>query len=142
MKRYLLSGLFVLAFAFYAGYQYLHPSNTAADLTNFNPAAPIINTAAPVSSGFKNGAYTGSAEDAFYGTVQVRATISGGKISNIEFLQYPNDRGHSIEVSTMAIPRLRSEAIAAQSANVDVVSGATQTSEAFMRSLQSALAQA
>lgn len=91
---------------------------------------------------YRNGSYTGSAADAYYGTVQVRATIQGGRLSNVEFLQYPNDRGTSIYINGIAMPQLTQEAIAAQSAQVDGVSGATATSQAFIQSLASALAQA
>jgi uncharacterized protein with FMN-binding domain len=91
---------------------------------------------------YKNGSYTGSAADAFYGTIQVKAIVSGGKITDVQFLQYPNAPGHTSEVSAMALPQLKQEAIAAQSANVNIVSGATQDSEAFQQSLASALIQA
>ncbi len=91
---------------------------------------------------YRNGSYTGSAADAYYGTVQVRAMVQGGKVSNVEFLQYPNDRGTSIYINGIAMPQLVQEAIAAQSAQVDGVSGATATSQAFVQSLASALAQA
>ena len=99
-------------------------------------------TPAATTSGYKDGTYTGSAADAYYGNIQVSATISGGKITNVEFLQYPNDNPHSISVNTQAMPYLKQEAIAAQSAQVDIVSGATDTSDAFIQSLSSALAQA
>lgn len=93
-------------------------------------------------SGYKNGTYTGNVADAFYGNLQVQAVISGGKLSDVIFLQYPNDRRTSIEINTQAMPYLKQEAIKAQSAQVDIVTGATQTSKAFVESLQSALNQA
>lgn len=91
---------------------------------------------------YKNGNYTGNIADAYYGNVQVKAVISSGKITDVQFLDYPNDRQNSIHINTYAMPILKSEAIKAQSAKVDVVSGATATSEAFQESLASALAQA
>jgi uncharacterized protein with FMN-binding domain len=91
---------------------------------------------------YKDGSYTGSAANAFYGNIQVKAVIAGGKITNVQFLQYPNDSNHSLEVNNYADPQLSSEAIQAQSANVDAVSGATDSSEAFMQSLSDALSQA
>lgn len=94
------------------------------------------------ATSYKNGGYTGSVEDAFYGSVQVSVKISGNKIASVNFLQYPSDAQHSQEISSYAMPQLKSEAISAQSANVDIVSGATQTSLAFQRSLQNALTQA
>lgn len=93
-------------------------------------------------SQYKNGEYTGNIADAYYGNVQVKATISGGKITDVQFLDYPNDRQNSIRINTYAMPILKSEAIQAQSAKVDVVSGATATSGAFQESLASTLAQA
>ena len=91
---------------------------------------------------YKDGSYTGSAADAFYGNIQVQVTISGGKITDVQFLQYPSDRSTSIAINSQAMPYLKQEAIQAQSANVDIVSGATDSSQAFQESLQSALAQA
>ncbi len=91
---------------------------------------------------YKDGSYTGTAADAFYGTIQVKAVVSGGQLTDVQFLQYPNTPGHSSEVSNFALPQLKQEAIAAQSANVNIVSGATQDSQAFQQSLASALAQA
>lgn len=91
---------------------------------------------------YKNGTYVGSAADAYFGNVQVQVSISGGKISDVQFLQYPSDRSTSLRISNYAMPVLKQEAIQAQNYNVDIVSGATQTSMAFQQSLASALAQA
>ena len=93
-------------------------------------------------SRYKDGSYTGDVTDAFYGNVQVKVTISGGKITDVQFLQYPNDRQTSVEINSQAMPLLGQEAIQAQSAQVDGVSGATQTSGAFIQSLQTALQKA
>jgi uncharacterized protein with FMN-binding domain len=111
------------------------------------PTATPVPTAAPtstpvVASGYKDGTYTGDPADAFYGNIQVQATISSGKITNVQFIQAPNDRGTSIEINSQADPVLAREAIQAQGANVDIVSGATDSSQAFVQSLQSALDQA
>ncbi|MDD2807137.1 MAG: FMN-binding protein [Patescibacteria group bacterium] len=91
---------------------------------------------------FKDGSYVGPAADAYYGYIQVKAIVSGGKLTDVQFLQYPNDRSTSQSINQQATPYLRSEAIAAQSANVNIISGATDTSMAFRESLASALAQA
>ena len=80
--------------------------------------------------------------DASYGTVQVAAVIVSGKLSDINFLSYPSDRQHSAQLSSYALPILRQEAIAAQGASVDTISGASYTSAAFKESLNSALNQA
>ena len=86
--------------------------------------------------------WSGAAADASYGTVQVAAIISSGRLADINFLSYPNDRQHSVQVSSYALPILRQEAIAVQSAKIDTVSGASYTSAAFIESLGSALNQA
>ena len=88
---------------------------------------------------YKDGTYTGNVADAFYGNVQVQVAIANGKISNVIFLNYPQDRGRSVAINTQAMPFLKAEAIQAQNATVDIVSGATATSEAFRQSLASAL---
>lgn len=91
---------------------------------------------------YKNGTYTGISADAIYGNIQVQVTIANGAIADIQFLDYPKDRAHSIQLSTMAMPLLKARAIKIQAANVDTVSGASETSQAFRNSLQSALDQA
>jgi uncharacterized protein with FMN-binding domain len=91
---------------------------------------------------YKDGSYTGSVDDAQWGVVQVKAIIKNGKITDVQFLQYPNDRNRSVYINSVAGPQLSSEAIQAQSANVDVVTGATDSSLAFIQSLTDALSQA
>ena len=88
---------------------------------------------------YADGSYTGTAADAYYGLVQVKAIIANGKIADVQFLQYPNDHSTSQEINSQAMPLLTQEAIQAQSANVSGVSGATETSIAFKQSLASAL---
>lgn len=91
---------------------------------------------------YKDGTYTGKASDAFYGYIQVQAVITGGKLSDVTFLQYPNEQQHSVEINSQAMPLLKQQAIQAQSAHVDGVSGASDTSQAFVDSLTDALQQA
>lgn len=91
---------------------------------------------------YRDGEYTGSVVDVYYGNVEVKAIIQMGKLADVKFLQYPNDRQTSISISSQALPALRSEAIKAQNANVDVISGATATSEGFVSSLGDALVRA
>lgn len=91
---------------------------------------------------WNNGTYTGDVVDAYYGNVQVSVTISSDKMLSISFLDYPQDRRTSLQKSNYAMPILKQEAISAQSANVNTVSSVTYTSEAFIKSLSSALAQA
>lgn len=91
---------------------------------------------------YADGKYAGDIEDAYYGFVQIQTTVSGGRLVDVRFLQYPNDRSTSRFISQQAMPILIQEAIQAQSASVDGVSGASDTSAAFQQSLASALAQA
>ena len=100
------------------------------------------NTSSSSAKTYKDGTYTGNAADALYGNIQVKAVISGGKIIDIQFVQYPRDRARSIAINTLAMPNLKQEAITAQSASVDIVSGATDSSQAFIQSLNTALSQA
>lgn len=102
---------------------------------------PMMQPMMPTNMGlYKNGSYIGSTIDAYYGFVQVKAIVQSGKISDVQFLQYPNDRSNSREINNQAMPLLKQEAIQAQNAKVNGVSGATFTSEAFIQSLSSALA--
>ncbi len=93
-------------------------------------------------SKYKDGVYQGSIEDVFYGNVEVEATIAGGALANVKFLQYPDNRDNSIKINNRAMPILKSEAIKNQTGDVDIVSGATQTSKGFIKSLGNALVQA
>ena len=91
---------------------------------------------------YKDGAFLGDPAEILWGTVQVKAVIQDGKIADVQFLQMPFDRQRSVEITDMAKPLLKSEAIKAQSAQVDVVTSATMTSLGFRESLGSALAKA
>ncbi len=105
--------------------------------------APASTPTTAVASGeYKDGTYTGPQVDAYYGLVQVQAVVQNGKISNVQFLQYPNDRRTSVRINSYAVPILQQEAVQAQNANVDLITGATLTSQAFQESLQTALQQA
>jgi uncharacterized protein with FMN-binding domain len=130
-----------LAFAPVAGSA--APTHTPDPATGNPPADGSSPTATPVPGAkFKDGAYTGSAADAQWGYIQVKALVKGGKITDVQFVQYPNERSRSVEINQYADPILTSEAIQAQSAQVDVVTGATDSSVAFMQSLGDALSQA
>lgn len=81
---------------------------------------------------------TGDVAQTQYGPVQVRITVSGGKITKSEAVQAPKG-GLSDQKTAMAVPKLNQEAVAAGNANIDAVSGATYTSTGYKQSLQSAL---
>jgi uncharacterized protein with FMN-binding domain len=74
-----------------------------------------------------------------YGPVQLKVTINGGKITDITALQLPANDPKSFQIGSYAEPLLRQSALSKQSANVDVVSGATYTSNGYQTALQSAL---
>jgi uncharacterized protein with FMN-binding domain len=74
--------------------------------------------------------------------MQVRLTLAGTKITNVTVLQRTDDGSESDEIDANAIPKLTSETLAAQSAHIDAVSGASYTSSGYIKSLQSALDQA
>lgn len=77
-----------------------------------------------------------------YGPVQVRITLTGSKITNATAVQYPDETARSKDINSTAVPKLNQETLAAQSAAIDTVSGATYTSAGYKQSLQSALDQA
>ncbi len=99
-------------------------------------------TAAPTAAGLKDGSFTGQDFPNFYGDVQVQIIVSGGRITDVKALQYPTDRPQSAYISSVAIPYLHDEVLKAQSAQIDIISGATFTSDSYAQSLQSALARA
>ena len=74
-----------------------------------------------------------------YGAVQVQITVKNTTITDVVALVSPQETPRSQTISANALPQLRSRVLAAQSASVDMVSGATATSEAYLKSLQSAL---
>lgn len=83
----------------------------------------------------------GQTVDTPYGPVQVEVRLSAAKILDVNALRLPDGNQRDIEIARYAIPQLRQEALDAQSAQIDTVSGATYTSEGYIRSLQSALDQ-
>ena len=85
---------------------------------------------------------TGTVAQTRWGPVEVRLTLAGGKITAVDVVQYPNGNGRDQEINADALPVLVQETISAQSANIDMVSGATVTSDGYVQSLQSALDQA
>ncbi len=118
------------------------PPTPPAQTSGSSAASPTSAPSMPKTKTgqYTDGSFTGSPFDAYYGTVQVQAVVSGGKITDVKFIQYPNDRSNSRYINGQAMPLLTQEAVQAQSAQVDGVSGATFTSQAFQQSLASALA--
>ncbi len=109
------------------------PAPTQAPTAQAQPAQPAQ------QGQYKDGTYNGNVADAYYGMLQVQAVIQNGKLSQVQILQYPHDRRTSQYINSQALPWLEQEAVQAQSANVDFISGATLSSQAFQQSLQTAL---
>ena len=103
-------------------------------------STPLVLT--PVSAAYHNGSFLGPVEGAYYGQVQVKANIQGGRLISVNVVQFPHDRPNSRRINHRALPLVQREVIKAQSTRVDVVSGATLTSRAYLRSLTGALGQA
>ncbi|MGW5282014.1 FMN-binding protein [Streptomyces collinus] len=124
-------------------------------------AAAVPRASAPAASGGSSGSSSGSSGDSAggsgssgsgvsksvtgntvqtrWGPVQVRVTIRSGRLTEVTAVQYPQDNPRDQEINGYALPQLRREALAAQSADIDMVSGATYTSTGYKQSLQSAL---
>jgi uncharacterized protein with FMN-binding domain len=111
------------------------PSKTQSS----KPTAVATTPAAPAGKNV-NGTFTGSAVDVGYGTVQVRITVVNGKITDAQAVQAPN--GRNDRYTNMSVPVLRQRTLAAQSANINGVSGASYTSFGWYTSLVVALKQA
>jgi uncharacterized protein with FMN-binding domain len=85
---------------------------------------------------------TGSVAETRWGPVQVQLNVSDGTVTDVSVLQYPDGNGRDEEINARALPVLIHETLRTQSAKIDMVSGATVTSDGYVESLQSALDQA
>jgi uncharacterized protein with FMN-binding domain len=153
MRKLAVSAVIIGVFAFYS---LMHgranpaspsavlprPTTGSSGTPTATDAGGVTNPTAASGPVYKNGTYVGNVSDAQWGYVQVKAVIQGGKIANVQWMQYPSDRQRSVEINSYADPQLTTEAIQAQSAQVDIVTGATDSSIAFMESLGNALSQA
>ena len=115
----------------------------AAPSTTAETTSPETTPAdAPAAaSGYADGVQLGTAEYTEWGNVQVEVTIGDGVIVDVAAVEYPTGR-RSSEINDQAVPMLEAQAIALQSADLDIVSGATYTSRSYADSLQAALDQA
>jgi uncharacterized protein with FMN-binding domain len=113
-------------------------SVTPPTATTPAPAQTSTGGSSTTSSG-KSGTFTGDTVNTQFGPVQVKITVKAGKLTDVTPLQLTTDGGRSVQISNYAAPILRSEVLAAQSANVSSVGGATYTSQGYLSSLQSAL---
>jgi uncharacterized protein with FMN-binding domain len=106
------------------------PSRTPVASHSSQPSAPTTATTRSI---------IGQAVQTMYGQVQVKIVLTGSRLTSITPLQLPNNDPRSVQIAAGAVPILRSEALKANSARIDVVSGATYTSNGYAQSLQSAL---
>lgn len=158
MKKVVLSVLVAAAFLLYSIHQrnegsgavVLPPSVSNSGSNTTTQQAPVgsssgqsqSSTGSSSAANYRDGTYTGSVEDAFYGNVQVQATIQGGKIVQVTFLDHPQDNPTSRAINAQAMPYLQQEAISTQNSQVNIITGATDTSLAFIQSLTTALSHA
>ena len=136
-KVLLSSGLIILLGGFFVYEKFI-----ATQTSGNNLPPPNSTQITQATTGFKDGIYTGNTINSMYGPAQVQIVISSGQITNVNFLQYPSDRSTSLRKSQMAMPVIKQEVIQSQSANVNTVSGATETSSSFIQSISSAISQA
>ncbi|KDA05001.1 FMN-binding protein [Microbacterium sp. CH12i] len=117
-------------------------TDTGASGTGTTSGTGTSSNSTTSSTGLADGTYTGQPSQTRYGPVQVQITVSGGQVSDVQAVNYPNSNGRDRQINGTAIPRLVSETIQAQSSQIQMVSGATYTSGGYLSSLQSAIDQA
>jgi uncharacterized protein with FMN-binding domain len=101
-------------------------------------SAPSSPTPSSTGSG-PSGSFAGATETTRYGPVQVEIVVRAGRITDVRALHLTDQGDRSVEISAGAAPILRNEALKAQSAKIDAVSGATYTSQGYVTSLQAAI---
>ena len=143
MPKRAIAAIITTALALALLFSFKTPASSASALGLPGRAAIAPGTSAapatPLTVATKGGGtFTGVVVQDPYGQVQVQVTMTGGKITDVTALQLPS-QGRSGLISQSVAPILQGEAISAQSASIDTVSGATYTSQAYAQSLQSAL---
>ncbi|AGL15557.1 FMN-binding protein [Actinoplanes sp. N902-109] len=103
------------------------------------PSPSSTSSSAAAGSATKTKSYPGSVAQTRWGPVQVSITVANGRITDVQVPTYPNGNGRDVEINASALPVLQQETLAAQSADIDTVSGATVTSDGYIESLQAAL---
>jgi uncharacterized protein with FMN-binding domain len=117
------------------------PVSSSTGTTDSGTSAAAGSTSAPSSSSAAT-TVTGAAASTKYGPVQVEITVANGTVTDVSVIDYPSNNGKDQQINARALPVLVQETLKAQSANIDMVSGATYTSDGYVQSLQSALDQA
>ena len=114
--------------------------NAATTADSASGSTSTADGGATTPATYADGTWTGSAISEPWGPFQVQVVISGGKITNVSVVESPSD-GHSSRINNQAVPMLTESTLANQGSSVDMVSGATWTSDSYATSLQSALDQ-
>ena len=123
------------------------PASPAVNGSAAVPAAPATGrstttSGAAAAASYRDGTYTGATATHRFGSVTVTAVVSGGRISSLSERVVSDGHGKSNQINARSVPTIRSKVLAANSAQVSTISGATYTTEAYLTSLQSALDQA
>jgi uncharacterized protein with FMN-binding domain len=117
------------------------PTTSAGNAPTESPSSGQ-SSASNGSGSTKSTTYTGPVAQTRWGPVQVKIAAQSGKLTKVTILQQPNGNPRDAEINGYALPILINESLSAQSANIDMVSGATVTSEGYAQSLQAALDEA
>lgn len=120
-------------------------SSTSSPTTSASSPSSSSSSSSSGSSGSDSSkvtTYTGSVAQTRWGPVQVKITVQSGKITKITVLQQPDGNHKDAEINSYALPILIDETVQDQSADIDMVSGATVTSQGYVQSLQAALDEA
>ena len=150
-RAVIVTGATIVGVAWIASYKMEPQSSGMALAPTSTPSASSTSVTAPSGSPLpspspspipQNVTLTGKDYPNRFGDVQVRVVVTNGHISDVQAIQLPFDRAQSAYISQVAGPMLRSEVLQAQSAQIDIVSGATYTSESYAQSVESALQQA
>ncbi len=129
----------VLLFGYHTS---INKTSSAAAPSSTSSPTSTTSSAPTASPSTKITAYQGSVAQTRWGPVQVQITVQGGKITKVSILQQPNGNPRDAEINDQALPVLINETMSAQSAQIDMVSGATVTSEGYVQSLQAGLDEA
>lgn len=117
-------------------------SSEAVTTAASTQAGETTAAASEASTGLTDGTYTGDVVGTNRGDYQVQMTVTGGQIASIDVVLYPSDNERSLTINQNALPTYTAEAISNQSAELTLISGATEAYNGFTGSLQSAISQA